>query len=597
MIKSTKVVGLNSDQQAIQAFIFPREDPSEDHPIFYIILSAVCDDAFLKTKQALSEIEDNLAGLDKPVSEALPSLVQLIEGKMTDAHEVNILIASVFHQVLYLCYQGKMVSAQLIRDQKAVNLLSVSAEKDLISGFMKKGDRVVLTTNTLLSVLKTKNYDLSTEPIETIEDQVESILPEIKSDPVALIVFEDYQPSVEKEPELIAETVPVPRTPKTSRFHFPKPTFPSVGDLKLQRKRLLVLLVVMSLLGGGVLIGWRQLSKGTAQNNPAFTQALSQAHANYQQAVSLKDQDPPAAKKSLQEASLELQQALKMYPKNSEALSLQKEIAENSDQIMKVYHLTDIPLWLDLNLVRQGFTSTKLSYSLGKFVVLDSSKKSLVVLNADNKSPQLLPGGDKVGNASSAAINGSNVFVFSGDNGIYKIDVGNNQLTTAVKKDENWGTIKEIYGFAGNVYLLDTIKNQIWKHIAGSSGYSDARTYFQGNADINGALRFHIDSSVWVLQPEGRLTKYTQGVADNFNFSGLETTIKDPKSFYVSDETEKVYLLDSGNNRIVVLTKTGQYEAQYLMDKMDTFIDLVVDEQKKKIFLFDGQKIYSTDLH
>ncbi|MDP3733226.1 MAG: hypothetical protein Q8Q91_01675, partial [Candidatus Daviesbacteria bacterium] len=69
-----------------------------------------------------------------------------------------------------------------------------------------------------------------------------------------------------------------------------------------------------------------------------------------------------------------------------------------------------------------------------------------------------------------------------------------------------------------------------------------------------------------------------------------------PKSFFVSSDTDNLYLLDSGNSRLLVLTKLGAYKVQYQSERLGGFSDLVVDEKGKKVYLLDGSKIYTMDL-
>ena len=108
--------------------------------------------------------------------------------------------------------------------------------------------------------------------------------------------------------------------------------------------------------------------------------------------------------------------------------------------------------------------------------------------------------------------------------------------------------------------------------------------------------RSRFDSSIWVLKRNGEILKFTQGSPDFFSLSGLDKPVRDPKSFYVSDTTDDLYLLDSGNNRLLVMDKKGVYKAQYQSDKFGSLSDLVVDEKRKKAYLLDGSKIYVMEL-
>ena len=166
------------------------------------------------------------------------------------------------------------------------------------------------------------------------------------------------------------------------------------------------------------------------------------------------------------------------------------------------------------------------------------------------------------------------------------------------KVDKELIGVADIAGFGSNVYVLDKANNQIWKYLATTTGYSDKREYLTKDtkADFGNAKRMQIESSIYVLKEGGKILSFTKGVADNFSLSGLDKGVKSPKSFFVSSETENLYILDSGNARLVVVDKIGVYKEQYQGDKFGSASDLVVDEKSKKVYLLEGSKIFSIDL-
>ena len=105
-----------------------------------------------------------------------------------------------------------------------------------------------------------------------------------------------------------------------------------------------------------------------------------------------------------------------------------------------------------------------------------------------------------------------------------------------------------------------------------------------------------IESSIYVLKKGGEILRFTKGDKDNFSYSGLPSLVKDPKSFFVSSDTDNLYLLDSGNSRLLILTETGSYKGEISGEKFAQASDLVVDEKGKKVYLLDGNKIYTIDL-
>ncbi len=525
MFRTTKIVGLNSDQQAAQLLILDRQPETS----FFLLLTAVTEDAFSKTKQVLQQTEDLLTDSEEAVGPKITKALEFISQQMKDAPEWSGVVAALHEQALYYITNGSNVSLFLIREGKMSELTKMSSHQQLVSGFIKEADRVVITTKSTHEILKDQWNNLGEWPLEEVEDQISSLLPQAHVDPLATIVIDYGDPQPLAIPESKAEEDI--QAPHHRRIHLKRPSF---------NRRTGILVGGIVLLGVLGTVGFRYFASG----------------ANFTVQPSQQASPSPAA------------------PTN-------------------VYQVSEFPLWLDLNLVKKNFFATKMSSSVGKLLVFDPSQKTLVSLDLAKKSNQILAGQDKLGDGKVASINGETAFVFSADKGLLKVE---KSVTTAVKEDEKWGSISDIYAFASNIYLLDPAKNSIWKHVPTASGYAEARNYLTGEADLSGSQRMQIDSSVWILKNDGSLMKFTQGAPDYFSYTDLDKPISQPKSFFVSSDTENIYLLDSGNSRLVVLDKKGVYQAQYQGDQFKEFTDLVVDEENKKVYLLNGQKIFQIDL-
>jgi len=258
---------------------------------------------------------------------------------------------------------------------------------------------------------------------------------------------------------------------------------------------------------------------------------------------------------------------------------------------------------LDLDLIKKDFRVEGMSLSKNKLLLLDRGTKTLVLIDLSKKSNQILAGSESLGDAQLASLNGAVAFIFSKDKAILKVDSVNSKVSIVSKKDSDLGEIKDIYGFAGNVYVLDSGKSatdsgQIWKYLPASGGYSDKREYLSKGTkvDFSSAIRMQIESSIYVLKSGGEILRFTKGDKDNFSYEGLPSGVKDPKSLFVSSDTDNLYLLDSGNSRLLILTKTGSYKGQITGSKFGSATDLVVDEIGKKVYLLEGSKIYTVDL-
>lgn len=606
-LKIAQVIGLNTDQKAAQVVSNIRGDQA-----FLAVLDLSCDDAFTKGRQALSEIADFYFDLAATGGEKL--LATFEEAKKKLEGEFSLLLATISGKVLYVIGQGQ-IEVILKRSDKLSPLLSVGGPNQLISGFLQGGDRLLLSTPSLTHFLGEDLEKSLNLPPDTFEEEVADRIgtSDSESHGLAGLVVQ-----VESEEESMhpGSSLEEPASPMISQTHarlnifsiiispilnlFSKLRlyFPSTG-----RGRLIVAIVLIVIIVLGV--GYKYKNVKDTQKQNQFNQLLQLAKADFEAAKGLTTLNAQEAKKKLDNAKDKINQALLLKPQDDQGHTLKKQIEDESSSILQQVSVSEFPQFYDMDLVKKNFRGTQMSLSNGKLLLLDEAVKTLVIVDIAKKSNQILAGSEQLGEAKFASLNGGLAFIYSKDKGLLRIDTTKNNLapseqkiTTVGKKDSDLGEIKDIYGFAGNIYLLDSTKNQIWKYLPTSDGYSDKREYLTKNTQSNfaDALRMQIESSVYLLKKDGEIVRFTRGEKDNFSYSGLDKGVNSPKSFFVSSDTDNLYLLDSGNSRLLILTKTGSYKGQVNGEKFAQASDLVVDEVGKKVYLLDGSKIYMVDL-
>lgn len=594
-LKIAQVVGLNTDQKAAQVV----SQVQDFENAFLALLQLSCDDAFTKGRQALSELADFYFDFEGSPAQKLTAAFAEGVKKFSDQGEYDLCLAGVSGKVLYLTGQGQ-VEVYLKRGDKLSSLLATGSGGQLISGFLEDGDKLLLVSRSLSNFLGEdlgKSLDLSKD---LWEEEMSSKVGGAEAGEGGMAgLFVQVDQEVKKEEEKVAifpslqeEKVIISRTKAiflgSIRF-FPK-FFPKSG-----RGKLILALILILVIGMGV--GLKYKSSRDQQKQAVFAQTLQDAKDDFNAAKGLSSLNPAEAKNKLEAAKASVDKALALKRDNQEAQNLKKQIETESASVLEQQKVADFLLFLDLDLIKKDFKAQKMSLSAGKILALDPSLGTLAVIDIAKKSNQILAGKSQLGEASLASLNSTMAFSYSKDKGLVRTDTASQKQTQVAKADEDLGNVLDMSGFAGNVYLLDD-KGQIWKYLPTSDGYSGKREYLTSNtkADFSSSVRMQIESSVYVLKQGGEMMRFTKGEKDNFGYAGLPSPVKDPKSFFVSSDTDNLYLLDSGNSRLLVLTKLGAYKAQYQGDKFATVSDLVVDEKEKKVYLLDGSKIYTMDL-
>ncbi|EKD91407.1 MAG: hypothetical protein ACD_30C00013G0005 [uncultured bacterium] len=620
MLKLARYVGVNTDFLTAQAFIFPKSQaaPSQT-PTLALIISASGEDVFTKVRQIAPLAEETFYSSDDPIPQKILNTLNSLKEALSNVEDLQILIVALKENILYINSRG-FHKLFILRDQKLTEVTASSPSDQLISGFINSGDKLLLI-NAKLDPAETDKQNLIWDPkiinslinssTDALEEEAQALFVDsAHPDPVAIILVESLEEEkVEEkisENELKAAPADFPGLDSQidtskKRFSLPKFNLSSLTVLKrlipANRKAKLWALGGLAALIVIAITSIISLQKSYSQNQ-AHSVLLNQAREKLVIAEAAKDSDSDLSKKSLEESKNLVIQVLKDNPKNKDAKDLFEQINQKSSEILKIYQITDPPVFLSLDLIKDGFNSQKLSFSLGKVLLLDETQKTLVLIDLKDKNNQILSGPLQLGNAKFASLNGSQALIYSEDKGVLKIDTQSKNITTVAKVDQEWGRIDDIFGFGSNVYLLDTFKNQIWKYSPTQSSYTDKVNYIKDNSnkDLAGGKKLAIDYSVWVLTPGPNIQKFTGGVSDFYSPAGLDTPLKELKSIFPTEEADSIYLLDSENKRIVVTKKNGVYLAQYQGDKLQTATDFAADEENKLIYILEGAKIYQIEL-
>lgn len=588
--KIVRAVGLNSDQRASLVSSVPKDADN----LLLGVLQLTSDDAFTRGRQLLSELSDDFFEEEGSTPERLTTVFQKAKQSLHDLSEYSLLLASVSGKVLYLIGQGQ-VKIYLKRIDKFSPLME-EGNGQILSGFLQEDDRVFLGTAGLIDFLGDDLKNLLDLPLVEWEEEVSLRVAERTDDLAGLIL------DIEEEKEVIIPHTEVKVEEKINKkFNFRIPSLTKLRELRRffprsGRGKLIVagVLVLVIMLGLGLNIK----NAKERQKENLFQSYFQGARDDFGQAQSLQTLNPNDAGAKLKSAKEKIDQALKLKPNAGEAKDLKAQIEQNAPALTQKFDKVEFQEYLSLDLIKQGFGARSLSLSDNKILLLDPTSKTLVVLDLNKKSNHIISGKDNLGDAVLSSLNGNVAFVFSKDKGVLRVDTSNQKVVVVAKPDKEWGEIVGMYGFAGNVYLLDKLNNQIWKYIPASEGYSDKRKYLNEGVkvDFASAKSMQIESSIYVLKQGGEINRFTKGAGDFFSLGGLDKPLREAKMIFTSSETDNLYILDSDNARLLVTSKVGAYKQQYQGDKFGTASDLVVDEKAKKVYLLEGNKIYTMEL-
>ena len=188
--------------------------------------------------------------------------------------------------------------------------------------------------------------------------------------------------------------------------------------------------------------------------------------------------------------------------------------------------------------------------------------------------------------AKLVAVYKNEVLLYVEKEGIFK---GEEKLKKVIDDDSSWSNISDMAIYNGNIYLLDSGKNEIYKYVVTDDGYSDKSSYFKTGQAVNlkGSNSISIDSSVYIGFSDS-IRKFTAGLPENFE-TDFPNSVSTLYKVFTSQELGKVYVWDKEGGVIFVLSKNGVYERQIKSSILREGSDLVVFQNSA--FILTKEKI------
>lgn len=329
------------------------------------------------------------------------------------------------------------------------------------------------------------------------------------------------------------------------------------GGLSHSRKIILTIAVILAVL----IVGTSVLAlrnKESNSNKALFASVYEKAKIKYDEGQNLKDLNASLAQTSFREAKRILDDNKSKFKEGS---GEERQIQTLLDQINKEISKT-------------------------------SNGESVEAKEVDRTSSVLLSYEINNANANYFVQNEEKVFFLDGS-GVSEINKKSDKKTQVIKK--SWDEDGGIGLFGSNVYVLDK-KGGILKFVPSESTYSKSN-YFSGDSpDLSSSAAMAIDGSIYILYKSGDIEKYTKGKEESFAVSGLDKPLSKPTRIFTNEDADNVYVLDSGNGRIVVFDKEGKFSSAYSASVLKSAKNFDVAESNKKIFILSGGKVYQIDL-
>lgn len=527
---------------------------------------------------------------ETPVFKRLALAVQKVCQEFSqDEDRLEITAAALVENICYLVSFGHGQAWVRRDDRLATVLKGVPGELATASGVLQSEDMLLLGTTSFFQVVSEgvlRAALQANDPNEAVESLLPLIHSQEQASQVAALVGKITQEPQTNEND-IQEIEPSQETERFSGRIWGK-----IPEAKNRRMFFAIAIILIALLGTSLFFGAQKREQ--AEKQKLFTQSLEEATKLLGEGEALTVLNPARSREILFQAKTKIEEAESFKIEPARLAEIKLKVEEALGKVFKEYHLTEVPIFTDLTLMTPEGRGDLFSLWDNYLVVLDRQKNRVLGIDIQRKSGEVLAGGGSLEEASLLGSDENFVYVLEKE-GVAIIEIKSKKIEKGkIKKDEAWGKIEALRSFGGNLYLLDSGKGEIWRYPAGSGS---GQSWFGGTSyNLQVVFSMAIDGSIWLLGQEGKILKFTQGSPGAFGVAGLAKPLSLPTVIYTDDQAGNLYVLDKGNGRIVVLAKSGEYQAEYIWQGIGDASDMVVSEAEKKIFLLSGSKIYEIGL-
>jgi len=415
------------------------------------------------------------------------------------------------------------------------------------------------------------------------------------------------------------------RAPKPSiSKKAPKPAAPK--NKKPKRLPFILSIILLIIIGVAAITGGMWYYQGQ-QRVKTFNTYLKAARVQLDAAKKAPNIDQ--SRSLLQASQQQLNQAAQFSPGHPDVIKLRAEIASYQAEVNKVIALMagfDLPLISFSNptsnpttIFVSGLSIYILDTGRGVFerYQLDDATSARLAANVDNPR-EILKSSDVVEDRTVGQLSqaiwaptegnrtASGPLIMDHSTQLFGVNEGLGPVNVALAKNNDLQFVNGMYFYSGNLYLLDSAGNELWRYRPSGSNYANPpEAYFppETTVDLKSVVDVGIDGDIWLLYPNGTMLKFRSGAQEPFALEQVDPPLTQAVALWVNQAdmpAGRILIADAATNRVLVFDKEGKLLAQLTPlehpDALKDLQDIFVDELTNTLYLLTKTALYQSPL-
>jgi hypothetical protein len=327
-----------------------------------------------------------------------------------------------------------------------------------------------------------------------------------------------------------------------------------------------------------------------------------------QLAASSGSADPAARRRLLEDARRLASEALRIDSDNAAAASLRDQA---TDALRTLDAVVDLgPLAPIASLSRQvtgDITLEALTVANNTAYLLDTKGGRVIAVPAGGGPPAtIFEDGETYGGTPAkkplyltweGTPASGRLLVLDAERKLFEVRAGAQPAPLALRRSNTWSSVAGIAAYDGNFYVLDPRGNQVHRYLPAAAGFdSEPTAVITGNRDLANAQGLGVDGDIFVFLKDGRVRRFRAGNDLDFPIGGIDRPLKAPTDMSIVSDAEELYFADSGNKRVVVANKDGNYRRQLVSNSFTDLRAIAVDPGGAQLFVVAGDTLLMSPL-
>jgi hypothetical protein len=357
------------------------------------------------------------------------------------------------------------------------------------------------------------------------------------------------------------------------------------------------------------LVAWLAVPRSVEQNREeTYASLLADARASLQEVRQGGMGDATQRRVLLSGALANLDEAASIYPDDGQARALRLQVQDSLADLDAVVDLGEMRLVADVDLQVAGELSIQhIVVGGGAAFLLDQEGGRVLELptGEGGSARVVFQQGVLAGSVmasrplyilwSQPEGDAGRLLVLDDQRHLFSLTPGGTAAPLVLRDSQEWGSLDGAASYGGNLYVLDVASDQVWRYPPTDSGFDSERSGILGDADLSGAQGLVVDRDVYLLTKNGGIRRFAHGAEEPVALAGIDRGLLAPSSV-TPDGQGGLVVVDRGNKRLVSLSASGDFQAQFVSRTFTDIRSAAVDSESGLLYVLVGDSLYATEM-